>query len=153
MNEAGIRPASPADRAAVEDLVRRAYQPYVARLGKPPGPMLDDYASRIDAGQVWVMQRGSGIVGVLVLDRSAGGFLLDNVAVAPEAQGQGLGRELIGFAEAQARRLGASSIRLYTHVLMVENVARYRRLGFVETGRGDENGYRRVYMAKRLSPD
>jgi hypothetical protein len=39
-----IRPAQPADRAAVEMIVRAAYSPYVARIGKPPGPMLDDYA-------------------------------------------------------------------------------------------------------------
>lgn len=153
MNEAAIRPASLADRAAVEDLVRHAYQRYVGRLGKPPGPMLDDYGSRIEAGQVWVLERARDILGVLVLDRSDEGFLLDNVAVAPEAQGQGLGRELIAFAEAEARRLGATSLRLYTHVLMVENIALYRRLGFVETGRRDENGYRRLYMAKSLPPD
>jgi len=34
-----------------------------------------------------------------------------------------------------------------------ENLAIYRRLGFTEIHRGEENGYRRVYMAKRLRPD
>ena len=40
---------------------------------------------------------------------------------------------------------------LYTHVLMVENVAIYRRLGFEETHRVTEKGYDRVYMAKDLT--
>ena len=37
---AAIRPADPADRAAVEALVREAYSVYIERIGKPPGPML-----------------------------------------------------------------------------------------------------------------
>jgi hypothetical protein len=36
-------------------------------------------------------------------------------------------------------------------VLMAENIAPYRRLGFAETGRATERGYDRVYMAKRLA--
>jgi ribosomal protein S18 acetylase RimI-like enzyme len=88
---------------------------------------------------------------VLVLENVEGGaLLLDNVAVAPAAQGQGYGRALVGFAEAEARRRGHAQLRLYTHVLMTENLALYRRLGFEETGRITEKGYERVYMAKRV---
>ena len=39
---------------------------------------------------------------------------------------------------------------LHTHVLMVENIALYTRLGFVESGRVHEKGVARVYMVKRL---
>jgi len=42
-----IRPAGPEDVEAVRQIVRAAYGHYVARLGKPPGPMLDDYGQRI----------------------------------------------------------------------------------------------------------
>ena len=52
---------------------------------------------------------------------------------------------------AEARRRGHSQVRLYTHVLMVENVAIYGRLGFLETHRVTEKGYDRVYMTKRLA--
>ncbi len=31
-----------------------------------------------------------------------------------------------------------------------ENIALYRKLGFVETGRGHQDGYDRVFMAKPL---
>jgi hypothetical protein len=33
---------------------------------------------------------------------------------------------------------------------MTENLALYSRLGYVETHRGEEKGYSRVYMEKRL---
>ena len=68
--------------------------------------------------------------------------------IAPSAQGKGYGRALVGFAEAEARRCGHGEVRLYTNVLMAENLALHGRLGFRETGRVSEKGYERVYMAK-----
>jgi ribosomal protein S18 acetylase RimI-like enzyme len=77
-------------------------------------------------------------------------LLLDNIAVRPDRQGAGLGRRLIAFAEADARRRGFAELRLYTHVTMVENIALYKRAGFFETGRGQDSGYDRVFMSKHL---
>ncbi len=144
-----IRSAQADDVDAVRQLVHDAYQHYVARLGKPPGPMLDDYALRIMQEQVWVLDDGGAMRGLLVLaDADDDSLLLENVAVAPGAQGKGYGRALVAFAEAEARRRGCAQVRLYTNVLMTENLALYRRLGFQETGRVSERGYERVYMAK-----
>lgn len=147
---ATIRPAVVSDMATIRRIVHAAYTPYIARIGKLPGPMLDDYAGRIAAGQTWVAEDDTRIVGVLVLEQRPDGLLLDNVAVEPDWQGNGIGRALIGFAELQARKLGWQEIRLYTHVLMTENRALYGRLGFRETSRVAEKGFDRVYMAKRL---
>ena len=144
-----IRPARPEDAPAVRQLVQDAYGHYVARMGKPPGPMLDDYDRRIADGQAWVLEDEGRLAGALVLEDLPGGvLLLDNVAVAPSAQGKGYGRALVAFAEVEARRRGHGEVRLYTHVLMRENLALYARLGFRETGRVSEKGYERVYMAK-----
>lgn len=149
--EAAIRRAEPRDRAAVEAIVHGAYAHYVARIGKPPGPMLDDYAALIDAGAVSVLEESEGdTAAIIVLLPKPDHLLLDNIAVRTDRQGQGLGRKLIAFAEAEARRLGHGELRLYTHVTMTENFALYTRLGFVETGRGNDAGYDRVFMAKRL---
>lgn len=147
-----IRPAAPADRAAVEAIVQAAYSVYVARIGKIPGPMLDDYARLIAAGTVNVLEEPpDAIVGIVVLLAKAGHLLLDNVAVRPDRRGHGVGRRLIAFAEAEACRRGYSELRLYTHAMMSENIALYRRLGFVETGRGPQAGFDRVFMTKRLN--
>jgi GNAT superfamily N-acetyltransferase len=144
-----IRPAGAADRGAVEQIVRDAYAIYVPRIGKRPGPMLDDYAARIAAGETWVLDE-NGIIGVLVLIRQPDHLLLDNIAVAPTHQGQGLGRRLLAFAEAEARRRGYSALRLYTHELMHENLVLYRAEGWHEYARARQAGYDRVFMEKLL---
>lgn len=146
-----IRRAGPQDRAAVEAIVAAAYTKYIERIGKPPGPMLDDYAALIAAGAVslWTDPDGT-IAAVVVLQPGPDHLLLDNVAVAPDRQSRGLGRRLITFAEAEARRLGHAELRLYTHATMTENIALYRRLGFTETGRADQAGYERVFMTKHV---
>ena len=147
-----IRCARPADRAAIERIVRAAYGIYVERIGKPPGPMLDDYTALISEGRVSVLEEADRtMAAIIVLLPEPDHLLLDNIAVRPDRQGQGLGRRLIAFAEEQARRLGHSEVRLYTHEKMTENIALYTRLGFVETGRGQKAGYDRVFMTKRLN--
>jgi ribosomal protein S18 acetylase RimI-like enzyme len=139
------------DRAAVEAIVHAAYSVYIARIGKPPGPMRDDYGRLIGDGAVWVFEAADGAVaGIVVLLAKEDHLLLDNVAVRPERQREGIGRALIAFAEAEARRRGYGEIRLYTYTRMTENIALYERRGFVETGRGQQAGYDRVFMAKWL---
>ena len=146
-----IRPARSADAVAVARLVEAAYTRYIARMaGQRPGPMDDDYPARIAEGAVWVLEHDGAIAGILVLLSEPDHLLLDNVAVAPGHAGRGLGRQLVGFAEAEARRRGFGEIRLYTHVTMTENQALYRHLGFEETHRGEQAGFARVFMRKRL---
>jgi GNAT superfamily N-acetyltransferase len=145
-----VRPAVAADVPAIERIVHDAYVKYVARIGKPPGPMLDDYAARVAAGEVSVCADGEEIAGILVLEPAADHLLLDNIAVAPAWQGRGVGRLLLDFADHQARGAGHAELRLYTHVLMHENIALYARLGWQETGRGEQAGFQRVFMRKAV---
>jgi GNAT superfamily N-acetyltransferase len=145
------RIARPDEAPALRDLVRAAYAKYIPRLGREPAPMNDDYVARIAAGQAWVLEEGGTMVGALILEDEPGALLLYNIAVAPAAQGAGVGKRLIAFTEDEARRRGCALLRLYTNELMVENVAMYPRLGFTETHRGSEAGHRRVYFEKRLA--
>lgn len=148
-----LRPAAIEDLAGIEALVGAAYSIYLPRIGKPPGPMLDDYRALVADGRVTVADDADRLAGLIVLLPQPDHLLLDNVAVAPERQGRGLGRRLIAFAETEARRLGRHEIRLYTHIMMTENIALYRRLGFVETHRGEQAGYSRVFMRKPILPN
>ncbi|MCX4164710.1 MULTISPECIES: GNAT family N-acetyltransferase [Paraburkholderia] len=144
------RRAVPADRQAIEEIVRQAYSPYISRIGRPPGPMSDDYERLIDAGRVYVVETQATIQGILVLVPEPDAMLLDNVAVALSARGTGIGRGLLEYAEHSARAAGYRAIRLYTHETMTENIALYSRIGYTETHRAEEKGLKRVFMVKHL---
>ena len=102
MDEPHIRAATAADVPAVADVVDQAYRHSIARMGKPPGPMLDDYAARVAEGAVWVLEERAAITAILVLVPAPDYLLLDNIAVTPERQGSGLGRRRLAFAETEA---------------------------------------------------
>ena len=149
--EYSLRPATASDAAAIAALVKAAYGHYPARIGVVPRPMTDDYAEVIRALRVTVAESGAAIAGAIVLGVTGEGFLIDNVAVHPSHRGKGLGRLLLEFAEAEARRAGFDSIHLYTHQGMTENIALYSRIGYVEYDRRTEGEFSRVYMRKRLA--
>ena len=146
-----IRQALPDDAEAVAACVGAAYRHYIERIGKPPGPMLEDYAQVIRQRQVAVAEIDGAIVGVLVLAVTEEGQCLENVAVDPAFHGRGIGRALLERAEAEARRRGFAAIYLYTHEKTTENQALYSKIGYVEYDRRVEKGYSRVYMRKRLA--
>jgi GNAT superfamily N-acetyltransferase len=150
MDRPRIRTATAADVPAIAEIVDHAYRHYITRIGKPPGPMLDDYAARVSEGVVWVLDDGAVIAAIIVLLPAPNYLLLDNIAVAPSRQGWGLGRRLLAFAEAEALRRSYREIRLYTHQTMVENQRLYASIDYEETERGTEAGYERVFMRKRL---
>jgi ribosomal protein S18 acetylase RimI-like enzyme len=143
-----IRLATPADLPAVREVVTAAYARYLDRMDRPPGPMLADYAAEVEAGRLWVT--GEPVTGLIELAPGDGSLHIGNVAVHPSAQGTGLGRRLLEFAEEQARQRGLNRLDLYTNEVMTENQAIYARLGYRETGRRTEDGYRRVYLEKDL---
>jgi ribosomal protein S18 acetylase RimI-like enzyme len=145
-----IRSARADEVDAIRELVRRAYAIYIPRIGEEPTPMRADYEALIHDGAVTVAVDRGTIVGVLVLQLHPDELLLENVAVAPAAQGRGIGRVLIAFAEQRARELNLRKVTLYTNAEMTENLALYRRLEFVEVGRRREHGFDRVFFEKTV---
>lgn len=143
-----LRPAQARDVDGITACVDAAYRPYIERIGRKPGPMLEDYARVIEERQVTVAESEGGIAGVLVLALTPEGLLLDNVAVLPEHRG--IGKALLQYAESEARRQGFGSLYLYTHEQMSENRALYSKIGYIEYDRRVEYGFARVYMRKSL---
>jgi N-acetylglutamate synthase-like GNAT family acetyltransferase len=145
-----LRPARPEDAPSVTALVRAAYARWVPRLGREPAPMTEDDPGLIAAGAVSLLEEAGRLLGVLVLIPEADALLIENVAIAPDAQGRGLGGLLLAEAERVAREIGRRRVRLYTNAAMTENIGFYARRGFVETRRATEHGLHRVYMEKPL---
>jgi ribosomal protein S18 acetylase RimI-like enzyme len=143
-----VRLATPADLPAIRDTVTAAYARYLDRMDRPPAPMLADYAAEVEAGLLWVT--GEPVTGLIELAESGDSLHIGNIAVHPSAQGTGLGRRLMEFAEEQARERGLTRLDLFTNEVMTENQAIYARLGYRETARRSEDGYHRVYLDKIL---
>ncbi len=150
MPEAMMRAAIPDDVPAIEALVRNAYGKYIERIGKPPAPMTDDYGHLVDEGDVWVLELDGELAGLIILKSEVDHLLVSNVAVSPAHQGRGLGSKLLAHAETQARQHGIRELRLYTNELMHENLLVYGKLGWTEYDRAEQDGFRRVFMKKKL---
>jgi ribosomal protein S18 acetylase RimI-like enzyme len=148
-----IRAAVAADCVAIVACVCASYTKYIARMGAEPAPMLADYPGLIARGVIHVLEEltTGELRGLIVLWPTDGAMFIDNVAVDPRFQGRGLGHQLLAFAEKQARSAGLPEVRLYTNEAMTENLAFYGRLGFEETGRRLDEGYKRVFLRKMLA--
>ena len=145
-----VRRAVADDAKGIAALTDAAYGKYVPRLRRKPQPMMADYHELIAEHLVWVLCLGEDLVGVLVLMTEPDAMLIYSVAVSPEQQGRGLGRQLLSLAEDQARQAGFARIRLYTNEHMVENIELYHRLGYDEIRREHFLGSALVHMAKTL---
>jgi ribosomal protein S18 acetylase RimI-like enzyme len=143
-----LRRAQTNDAEAIAALVSEAYAPYITRIGRKPAPMLDDYRQVIEQNDTFVLTENAEVVGVLVMSNEGAELLLVNVAVSPSQKGKGFGKQLMAFCEEHALKLGCKAVRLYTHELMVENIAIYEKLGYRETRRATEDGFARVFMRK-----
>ncbi|MEM7742220.1 MAG: GNAT family N-acetyltransferase [Pseudomonadota bacterium] len=141
-----IRLAKAEDVPRLRLIARGAYAPYVPLIGSEPPPMLQDFAADIAAGRCWAA--GDPALGYVVAYPREADWMLENVAVAPEAQGTGLGRALVAHAEALAKAAGAPAMVLYTHAKMTNNRALYPALGYRETGRATQHGLDRVFFRK-----
>lgn len=143
-----IRLATPADEPAIRAIARAAYSPYIAAIGREPAPMIADFRAQIAARQVWVADGG-----FIVFFEKDGAMFLENIAVHPDAAGQGIGKTLIAFCEDAARAAGLVAVILYTNAKMTANLSLYAYLGYAQTARRMEDGFDRIYFEKRLTPD
>jgi ribosomal protein S18 acetylase RimI-like enzyme len=110
--------------------------------------MNDDYDALVAAGEVFVFD---DLAGLIVLRAEPDHLFVDNVAVEPSRQGEGLGRALLAFAGERAAAAGLPELRLYTNAAMTENIALYGRLGWEEYERRAEHGFSRVFFRKPVA--
>ena len=110
-----------------------------------------DIPGAVKRGEVFVIEGDGEIAGFIVTYPKDNAQFIENVAVHPRFQGQGIGRRMLAFAEAEAFYNDLDKLFLYTNVHMTENLEFYSILGFVETQRITEDGFERIYFEKRLA--
>ena len=147
---AQLRRAGAADIAAVNAFQHAAYARNRTILGFEPLPLTVDYATIVTDYEVWLLEQGDVLEGVLILETRPEDFLIWSVAVAPELQGRGIGNRLIAVAEARARELGRRNVRLYTGEKLTGNIAWYERRGFARETIEVLGERRLVHMMKPL---
>lgn len=142
-----VREATPADADSLENCMQSAYAVYQPRMGGMRLPPMDaDYSSEIRIYPAWVAASGNSVLGGLIMSFDNGQATIANISVHPDFQGQGIGSSLMKFAETKARENDFAELSLATHVLLEENIAMYRHLGWIEINRDEF----RVYMKKVL---
>lgn len=70
--------------------------------------------------------------------------------VDASARGRGIGAALLSALEAAARRAGYCEVRLDTNGALTGAISLYRRSGYVEVGRYNDNEFAELFFAKRL---
>lgn len=154
-----FRPGTEAELPAIQRLVLAAFSDYMAGIGQDWAGNADWLADRVAAGKAVVAEHPTGgLAGVMfrTLDPEAGRMKIDLVAVAPEAQGKGLGRAFIAEGERIARSAGARRLCLHTVAKYTHLVRFYEQAGFriVRLGprRAGDDGHLRAYFEKPLTP-
>jgi ribosomal protein S18 acetylase RimI-like enzyme len=141
-----VRPATVADAEAVADLVHSAYRSEESRRGWTTEADLVG-GQRADAAMIrHIVGLEDDVVLVAVdddgapfacchLERRDDGAYLGMFAVRPTAQGRGVGRGMLGAAEAYAHdRWGSRTLQITVLNHRPELQAWYERLGFTFTG-------------------
>jgi GNAT superfamily N-acetyltransferase len=151
-----LRTGTAADGEALGRLVEDAFLDYARGLGRDrPGPH-DWLPERLARGEIEVAEANGALLGMTALsqDADAKGVTVDLLAVAPPAQGRGVGRLLLGHAERIARDAGAKALHLHTVAKYDRLVKFYESAGFEVTHRGPrpkgDDGHPRAFMCKRL---
>jgi ribosomal protein S18 acetylase RimI-like enzyme len=145
-----LRRATFDDLASVVALQRAAYAKNRPLLGVEPLPLLADYTKILAEYEVYLAERDGTLDGVLILEPRPDDLLIWSVAVAPAAQGRGVGNTMLAFAETRARQLGLSCIRLYTGEPLTANIAWYTRQGYAHERTEDMGDRRIVHLIKQL---
>jgi N-acetylglutamate synthase-like GNAT family acetyltransferase len=101
----------------------------------------------------YVALDGETLLGCVFLRPEAECLYIGKLAVSPDAQGRGVGGQLLATAEQVARSLGLLSLRLETRIELIENHAVFSRWGFSKTAENAHSGFARttsVEMRKSL---
>ena len=145
-----IKPAKSEHMEIVRHLVRAAYAKWVPVIGREPLPMKADYARAIRDHDIDLVYADGTLVALIEIIMASDHVFIENVAVSPEHQGQGLGRQLLAHAEEKACQAGLSEIRLLTNAIFEANVRLYQSVGFCIDKEEPFMGGITVHMSKSL---
>jgi len=148
---ATISLATPADAPALAALINQAYrgpampQTWTTESHLLDGPRIGEdhlrkmaFSAAKGHGALLKYVGTDGVpVGCVYLEPKGKRLYLSTLAVAPEAQGQGVGRQLLAAAEAYARQHGCTRVLMSVLSARPELLAWYERHGYQRTGKSE----------------
>lgn len=147
-----IRQANERDLVAVRACAIEAFSQYVQAIGKKPAPMSSDFETQIANGWIYISEADNGdFAGYITFFPEEDHLHLESIAVLNRFVGKGHGRSLVRFCENEARQRGFKAVELYTNQLMTANLEIYPKLGYRETDRREDQGYKRVFYRKDIA--
>ncbi|WP_449407859.1 GNAT family N-acetyltransferase [Microbacterium maritypicum] len=149
-----IAPLTATDAGEVLTLQRAAFVSEALVYGSPDMPpltqTLPEVEAELRAGQGLGARIDGRLVGAIRYQESEGMLLIGRIAIAPDAQGEGIGRTLLDAAE---RRSSAEVAELFTGSLSEANIRLYEKLGYSESTRVPQgDGTDQVFLRKPLHP-
>ena len=153
-----IRLAGVGDEDTVARLLLEAFEPF--RDEYTPGGFDETTASaevvreRLETAKIWIAYDDGEAVGTVTSLPEPERIYVRSMAVAPNAQGRGVGQALLETLEADARERGFEKLYLYTTFVLPGAQPLYEKNGFVvtrETAPEEWHDMGGVEMEKELS--
>ncbi len=139
------------DWSGLLDLLRASYAFMEGRIDPPSSLGRFDARMLEEKSQDEILllaEDRSRLVGCCFLKPAGEAFYIGKLAVDPEHQGRGIGRELIAFAAALARNEGMRTLELQTRIELTENHEAFAAMGFRKLGEVSHLGYDRPTSVK-----
>jgi len=154
MTEIAVNPEDP-DSPAARWCLGEYYRELDSRFDGGFDPGVKAYAGNDDARPpaglfviAWLDGRAVGCGSFFRRDGTAGE--IKRMWVAPSARGMGVARRILGALEAAARAAGVAAVRLDTNASLKEAQALYRKAGYAEIARFNDNPYADHWFEKKL---
>ena len=152
-DEIALARIRPEDAGEVLTVQRAAFVSEALIYGSVDMPPLTQTLEQVQAELVdnvgWVARVNGRLVGALraVLDGEL--LLIGRIAIAPDMQGEGIGRALLQAVEDAS---GAREAELFTGSLSEANIRLYEACGYVQTQRvPQDDGTEQVFLRKQLT--
>jgi len=130
MKKQSFRRATSADATTVREITRAAYAKWIPVIGREPKPMTANYEQAVAEHVIDLLEEGDRPIALIEMIPQPSHLLIENVAVLPDRHGEGIGGLLLERADAVARSLRLSELRLYTNALFSANISFYAHRGF-----------------------
>lgn len=143
---------TPADAGEVLTVQRAAFVSEALIYGTADMPpltqTLDELRAELAEEQGWVARVGPRLVGAIRVRETEDLLLIGRIAIAPDLQGEGIGRALLEAAETAS---SAPEAELFTGSLSEANVRLYESCGYRVAETVDQgDGTSQIFMRKTL---